>query len=353
MSKKRLYQAVTILLAVVCIVVIVMMYHRSGELERYEGSFMGSFDTVTTITGYAASQETFSQQMELLQEKLQHYHELYDIYNSYDGINNIKTINDAAGKEPVEVDEEIIKLLKLGKEMYETTNGQINIAYGSVLSVWHEYREQGMQDAENAKLPPKDLLEERAVHTDIEKLVIDEANSTVYLEDPEMSLDVGSIGKGYAVQRLSEYAKEIGMEHVLISVGGNVCAVGDKADGEPWRVGIENPDMESPESYVKAVDVADISIVTSGDYQRYYEVDGKRYCHIIDPDTGMPAEHFPSVSVMMKDSGMADALSTALFNMEYEEGLAFVESLPDVEAMWIMEDGGIRYSSGFKVDEEE
>ncbi len=101
------------------------------------------------------------------------------------------------------------------------------------------------------------------------------------------------------------------------------------------------------------MDIVGECLVTSGDYQRYYEVDGKRYCHIINPDTGMPSEYFPSVTVLAKDSGMADALSTSLFNMELEEGLAFVESIEDVEAMWIMEDGEIHCSSGFKVNEEE
>ena len=142
------------------------------------------------------------------------------------------------------------------------------------------------------------------------------------------------------------------MEHALISVGGNVCAVGGREDGTPWRVGVEDPDTESGQGYVAAVDLADASLVTSGDYQRYYEVDGKRYCHIIDPDTGMPAGQFPSVSVLAGDSGMADALSTALFNMSLEEGMDFVESLPDAEAMWVLRDGRIRCSSGFAAYEE-
>ena len=352
-NKKRQLQAAILILAAAFIAGIVMVQYKKQELKRYEGNFLGSFDTVTVITGYAGSQEEFSGWMGKLQEKLQHYHELFDIYHTYEGIPNMKTINDAAGRDAVKVDEEIIKLLKFGKDMYGKTEGQINIAYGSVLSLWHEYREEGMLDVKNATLPPEELLREREKHTDIEKLVIDEKASTVYLADEEMSLDVGSIGKGYAVQRLAEYAKEIGMEHVLISVGGNVCAIGSKADGQPWKVGVENPDMESSQSYLKTIDIADESVVTSGDYQRYYEVDGKRYCHIIDPDTGMPARHFPSVSVVTGDSGLADALSTALFNMEFEEGLSFVEMLPDVEAMWIMKDGGIRYSSGFKVNEKE
>ena len=94
------------------------------------------------------------------------------------------------------------------------------------------------------------------------------------------------------------------------------------------------------------------SVVTSGDYQRFYVVDGKRYCHIIDPDTGMPPEHFPLVSVLAEDSGLADAWSTALFNMEFQEGLALVESMPGLEALWILEDGGIRCSGGFGFHEE-
>ena len=173
----------------------------------------------------------------------------------------------------------------------------------------------------------------------------------IYLADPELSLDVGSIGKGYAVQRLAEYARELGMEHVLISVGGNVCAAGPKADGTSWLVGVENPDLNSDKPYVCSVEVSDQSLVTSGDYQRYYEVDGVQYCHIINPDTHMPPEFYSSVSVLAMDSGMADALSTALFNMEYDEGLSLVESLKDVEAMWIGKDGKIRCSSGFKINE--
>ncbi|MCI8484438.1 MAG: FAD:protein FMN transferase [Lachnospiraceae bacterium] len=352
MHVKKSYGAVVVLLAAVLVAGFLAAESKSNRMERYEVKFFDSFDTVTVITGYAKSQEEFQEQTELLQKKLKYYHELFDIYHAYEGINNIKTVNDAAGKEPVEVDREMIGLLKLGKEMYQETGGKINIAYGSVLSVWHEYREQGMADPKEAQLPPEELLRKQSEHTDISKVIIDEKASTVFLQDEDMSLDVGSIGKGYAVQRLAEYAEEIGMKHLLISVGGNVCAVGNKGDGEPWRVGIENPDLDSDQSYVGAVELTEGSIVTSGNYQRFYMVEGKRYCHIIDPDTGMPSEYFPSVSVMAEDSGKADALSTSLFNMEVQEGLALVESMPGVEALWIMEDGGVRCSSGFEFDEE-
>lgn len=347
-NMKRKYQAL-ILVIVAAVFAGLLFYQRKGQskIERYEAQFTDVFDTVTQIIGYAESEETFTEQISELKEQFDYYNQLYDIYHDYEGVNNIKTINDNAGKEPVTVAPEIIDLLKLGKEAYEKTNGEVNIAYGSVLRLWHDYRESGTQDPENAALPPMEELESRAVHTDIDNLIIDEEASTVYLADPEMSLDVGSIGKGYAVQQVAEYAKEHGMEHLLISGGGNICVVGAREDGEAWRVGIQNPDLSSEEAYVQRVQLQDMSIVTSGNYQRYYEVDGKQYCHIIDKDTMMPAEHMASVSVIMQDSGEADAMSTALFNMEYEEGKSFVESMEGVEAMWILNDGTIKYSSGF------
>lgn len=327
----------------------ILLWHgkNTTKTQRFEAQFTDVFDTVTNIVGYGESEEVFTGQVSELKEQFDYYNQLYDIYNDYDGVNNIKTINDNAGKEPVKVAPEIIELLKLGKEAYEKTNGQVNIAYGSVLSLWHDYREAGLNNPQKAELPSMEELEIRAAHTDINQLIIDEEASTVYLADSEMSLDVGSIGKGYAVQKVADYARAHDMKQLLISAGGNVCVVGTKEDGEGWNVGVQNPDLSSDMEYVQKVKLQDMSIVTSGNYQRYYEVDGKQYCHIIDPDTRMPAEHMASVSVIMKDSGQADAMSTALFNMDYEEGKTLVEAMEEIEAMWIFEDGSIRYSSGF------
>ena len=335
-----------ILIAAVLVGVLVYRY-ANPVMEQYTATFLDVFNTSTSIIGYAKEEETFTEEVKLLKEKLEYYHKLYDIYNDYEGINNIKTINDNAGIAPVEVDEEIINLLLLAKEMYDMTDGQMNVAMGSVLLIWHDYREAGVNHPENASLPSMEKLKEAALHTDIDQIIIDEEASTVYLTDPEMSIDVGSIGKGYAVERVAEYAKELGMEHILFSVGGNIRAVGTRYDKSSWRLGIQNPVLESEQSYVKRVEIKDMSLVTSGDYQRYYEVDGERYCHIIDPDTLMPANYFASVTVLTDDSGVADALSTSLFNMTMEEGLEFVNSLEGVEAVWVMHDGSLQYSENF------
>lgn len=320
--------------------------------KRYKASFLKLFDTVTEIVGFAESEEKFSEYSQMVYDYLYEYNRLYDIYNDYDGLNNLKTINDNAGVKPVKVDRKIIDLLLFSKEAYEMTNGKVNIEFGAVLSLWHEHRIAGLDDPSSATLPDYEELQKRALHTDISKMVIDEEASTVFLEDSEMSLDVGAIAKGYAVEKTAQAMKDAGFANGMISVGGNVKTLGSKFDenGEeaPWGVGIQNPDVNSSKTTLHILKLSDCSLVSSGVYERYYTVDGKQYHHIIDPETLMPAEYFVSVSIVCPDSGLADALSTAVFNMPYEEGVELVENLDDVEAMWVFHDGTKMYSSGFK-----
>ena len=323
----------------------------SKSEKRYEASFLELFDTVTTIVGYAESEEKFTEYSQMIYDYLNEYNKLYDIYNNYEGINNLKTINDNAGIAPVKVDSRIIDLLKFSKEAYELTDGKVNIAYGAVLSLWHEHREVGLDDPENATLPDFEDLQRRAQHTDISKLIIDEAASTVYLEDPEMSLDVGAIAKGYATEKTAQAMEKAGFVNGMISVGGNVRTIGSKLDkgkAVPWSVGIQNPDLNSAKKTLYILNVSEYSLVTSGIYERYYTVNGKNYHHIIDPKTLMPADHFVSVSIVCPDSGLADALSTAVFIMPYDDGIKLIEKLDDVEALWVYADGSMKYSSGFK-----
>jgi thiamine biosynthesis lipoprotein len=307
------------------------------------------FDTVTTIIGYSENKDDFSEFAQMIYDNLKELHELYDKYHDYEGINNIKTINDNAGIQPVKVDQRIIDMLLFSREAYELSGGRVNIAFGSVLEVWHDYREEGTEDPTVAKLPPMELLKEKSQHTDINKIIINEEESTVFLEDPEMSLDVGAIAKGYATERVAQIAIEKGYTNGLLSVGGNVRAIGSRAEKEKaWNVGIQNPDLESEDQYLYILNLEDLSLVSSGDYERYYTVDGKEYHHIIDPATLMPAEYFTAISIVTKDSGLADALSTSIYNMSYEEGLALIEDLPGTEALWVFKNGDMKYSSGFQ-----
>ena len=315
---------------------------QEKEKIQYTKTYMDVFDTVTTIIGREESEEVFQKNAEQIHAALLTYHQLFDIYNEYDGVANLKTVNDLAGKEAVVVDEKILDLLLLCKEEAELTNGAVNVALGSMLDLWHEARTEGIEDPENAKLPDRDALEEAMLHTDISKVIIDEEAKTVRFADEDLKLNVGAIAKGYATEKAIEGING----NYLLSVGGNVRVTGPKTDeGTPWIVGIQDPDKL--DSYCYKLAVTGGSVVTSGDYQRFYEVDGKRYPHIIDPETLMPAAYYRSVTVLCEDSGRADALSTALFNLPLEKGKELAKTA-GVEVLWIPVSGDVVMTDGME-----
>lgn len=314
----------------------------TSETKQYTATFLTLFDTVTTIVGRATSQEEFTATAQAIHDDLLEYHRLFDIYNDYEGLNNLKTVNDQAGIAPVVVDGRILDLLEDCKNYYDLTRGRVNVAMGSVLNLWHTARNDGIQNPADAHLPDADALAVAGAHSDPDCVVLDREQSTVFLRDPEMRLDVGAVAKGWSAQRVCENAPA----GLLISVGGNVCATGAKdANGTPWVVGIQDP--AGGDAYLHTLAVTKGSVVTSGDYQRTYTVDGKSYHHIIDPDTLYPGVLWRSVTVVCPDSGLADALSTALFLLPLEDGLELLEDL-DAEAMWVDDGAAIFYSPGFE-----
>ena len=345
--KKRKMLSALLLICILCSSI--LCTSCASSKEKYVTHSLDYFDTATTITGYESTEEEFDRVSGEILTQLGEYHQLFTIYHRFDGIENLCTVNGLQDgvHRTVKVDGRIIELLLYAKEMYWQTNGKINIAMGSVLSIWHDSRTAGWNEPWTAELPSMERLEEAARHTNIDDLIIDEEHSTVFLADPQMKLDVGAIAKGYAVEMVAQSLEEQGISGYVINVGGNVRTVGAKPDGEKWLAGIENPDPESEVAHVAYLQLAGESIVTSGSYQRYYAVEGKNYHHIIDPQTLMPAEGYLSVSVVCKNSAQGDALSTALFCMSPEEGYALVESLPDVEALWILSDETQRASEGF------
>ena len=236
---------------------------------QYTATFLSLFDTVTTIVGRAESEEAFRAITQEIHDELLEYHQLFDIYQEYPGMNNLKTVNDRAGVEPVVVDGRILALLQDCKTYYEQTNGMVNVAMGSVLRLWHEARTDSLNAPAHAWLPKPADLQAAADHMDLSCVELDEAASTVYIRDPQVRLDVGAIAKGWSVQQVGQNAPA----GLLISVGGNVFATGPKvSDGTPWVVGIQDPDGEGN---LHTVYVSGGSVVTSGDYQRNFAVDGQ------------------------------------------------------------------------------
>ena len=311
------------------------------EQKQYSATFLTVFDTVTTILGRDVSEAAFTEKAQAVHDELLRYHQLFDIYNEYEGLNNLKTVNDHPG-EAVSVDKAIVDMLLDCKAYYELTGGRVNAAMGSVLRLWHEAREDGLNDFANAYLPDGEALAQAAEHADWDDVLIDEEKLTVTIADPGLRLDVGAIAKGWSVQRAAETAPE----GLLISVGGNVCATGPKdSTGTPWVVGVQDPD--GGENYLHTLYLTKGSMVTSGDYQRAYMVDGELYHHIIDPDTLYPGSLWRAVTVVCPDSGLADALSTALFLLPMEEGQKLLDACEST-AMWVDAEGNMYYSEGFQ-----
>ena len=308
-------------------------------MQRYEATYWDVFDTVTTVTGYAAGQAEFDAAAREIHDALLEYHRLYNIYESYDGLRNLKTVNDQAWIGPVPVDERILSLLQFAQTAWTETGSRVNAAMGSVLALWHDAREQALEDPDRAALPDRSALEAAALHTDLSALELDLEAGTAFLTDPDTALDVGALAKGYAVEQVAAAAPD----HFLISVGGNVCTTGPKPDGTPWTVAVENPDGGD---FLKLLYAEDRSVVTSGDYQRYFELDGVRYHHIIDPDTLEPAAYWRSVTVVAESSAAADCLSTALFTLPQAEGQQLLDQW-GAEALWIGMDGAQVMSPGF------
>lgn len=299
----------------------------------------GYFDTVSYVYTYAGdSDEAFAKNTEEVFKILSKYHQLFDIYHEYSGVTNLCTINKNAGGEAMEVEPELIEFLLYAKELYTLTGGEMNIMMGSVLRLWHDARTLASEKPAEAYVPDMDKLTAAKALTDISFLEIDEEKCTVRITKSGASLDVGALGKGYATEKAAEYLEANGVTSYVLNIGGNIRIIGSKPDGTGWRTAITNP--HSDENYAMYLNIKDTSCVTSGDYERYYTVDGVRYHHIIDKDTLMPSDYFSSITVITADSGLADALSTALFSMSYEDGIALLEKIDEeVEVLWIEKDG--------------
>ncbi|MDR3238471.1 MAG: FAD:protein FMN transferase [Clostridiales bacterium] len=324
---------------------------KQSPFLKFQAEFYDLFDTVSVITGYAETESEFNRYAQIIYDRLKELNRLYDIYHDYPGIQNVKTINDNAGAQPVPVPQEIADLLRESIDYYESSGHTVNIALGPVLRLWHDYRTAGISDPATAAAPPMSDLARANQNTHIENVLIDLSAQTVFLRDKGMSLDVGAVAKGYAVKLAVADAVRAGMTSAIINIGGNVQSVGKPLGGarDQWGVGIQDPSKpaQGSENILDTIYINDMSVVTSGNYQRFYEVDGKIYSHIIDPERLMPAERYSAVTVAHPDAGVADMLSTALYILPLGDGQVLSKKY-GAEALWIMQDGSLEATEGYK-----
>lgn len=323
------------------------------ELKKYNTVYYEYLDTVSYFIAYTKNEEDFKKYKDIIEEDLKKYDQLYNSYDSYEGVNNIKTINENAGKEPVEVDSEIIDLLDYCKDFYNKSDGKINIAMGRLIKLWHNERDNAVSNPKEAKIPSKEALEEAAQYDDIEKIVVDKTKNTVYIDDPNIQMDVGAIAKGYTLKNIEKDLRDAGLKNAIVSVGGDDVIIGDnpsKDDGT-FRIAIEDPVKRNSNEYSSIINIKDTTVVTSGDYQRFFKVGDKIYHHIIDPETMYPSQYFKSVSVVHDDIALADALSTYLFTVDLEEGKKIAAEY-GAEVFWIDNDLNEYRTEGYEKIEE-
>ncbi|MCL2856407.1 MAG: FAD:protein FMN transferase [Oscillospiraceae bacterium] len=321
----------------------------SPSYHRFQAQIIGPFDTVTVFIGYAQSPAAFDRYSALVFERLEYLHQLYDIFGGYGDLNNLHTINAQAGIFPVGVSQEIVDMLTVAREAYDLTGGQTNAALGPVLRIWHDYRAQALAEPNVAQLPSLSALEEAAAHISMADVVIDAEKMTVFLRHQDMSLDVGSVAKGYAAGLAMDAATQAGLESALLNVGGHVVAVGSPHGRDHWNVAIQNPeaDLDGASPAVDTIYLTDATVSISGVHQRFYVVDEQTFGHIIDPSTLMPANLYKQVAVIHPSSWLADVLSTALFILPQAEGAELVAAA-GAEALWIDLEGNWFATPGYQ-----
>lgn len=247
----------------------------------------------------------------------------------------VGAINGAAGKEPVAVSPETAAVIEKALAYSSISAGAFDPTIAPLLERW------GFQGGEHRVPDPEELEEARAA---VDYSLVEVGGGKVFLPRSGMALDLGGIAKGYIVDRGLDLLAQSGVEHALINAGGDVGILGPKADGSSWRIGIKHPRSSEIIAVIPWGERG--AVVTSGDYERFFEEDGVRYHHILDPRTGRPASSLLSVTVVAPTAMEADALSTALFVLGPQRGLALVESLPEVEAVLITPQMELLISSG-------
>lgn len=318
--------------------------------QKYSYSFFNTFDTIVTLIGYNKDKADFDKLAAEVEERFIRYHQCFDQYHAYEGINNLYTLNHEASKAPVKVPTELYQIIRYCKDVQPFLHNTTNIAMGSVLSLWHDAREISENDPAKAHIPAEDELKAASLHTDMKQVILNDQEQTVFYADPALQLDLGAIAKGYAVELAAQYMLTTDMPSFIINAGGNVRTGHPPMDGRKgWGVAVQDPEgvlKGDQNKIIESLYLSDLSVVTSGDYQRYYTVDGVHYHHIISPQTLMPASFMRSVTIVTQDSGLADLLSTTLYLMTYEQGLELISRMDGVDALWVLNDMTVKMTDG-------
>lgn len=253
----------------------------------------------------------------------------------------INKINEKSGLEPVKVSSLTFNIIEKSLEYSRLSNGNFDITIGPLVKLW------GI-GSDTAKLPDTNELLETIKTINFENIILDSKNNTVFLREKNMILDLGAIAKGYITDVISDILIAEGVTKAIIDLGGNIFALGEKSKDENWKIGIQHP-FENRGSPLGTINISNKSIVTSGIYERYLEINNTRYHHILNPKTGYPYDNnLASVTIVSSKSIDGDALSTSTFGMGISDGLNLIESLDGIEGIFVTKSKEIFLSKGLK-----
>jgi len=294
------------------------------------------FDTLVTVKIYDG------------QPTAAHFQEIEQIMKTIDKQMNrnredseLSEVNRQSGKQAVAVSEQTFHVVRTALNYAASSKGKFDPTVGPLVDLWGIGKE-------GAKRPAQAAIDQTLGLISYEKVELNEAGRTIRLAMPGMELDLGAIAKGYAADRIAAYLKEAGFTSAIIDLGGNILAMGRKPGGELWSIGVQNP-LEPRGAHIGIIKADNQTIVTSGIYERYFIENGEHYHHIMDPDRGYPVRNgLVGVTIVTDRSEDADALSTTLFSLGLEEGMRFVESRPNTDALFITDSNKVYVTSGLK-----
>jgi thiamine biosynthesis lipoprotein len=313
-----------------------LQYFRRSH-EYVSDQFL--MDTLISIKVYGKDPETLRKAVDAAYAEMRRIAELSDGFPqpgtaAFNG-SDVCRINAQAGRQPVRVDGDILAMLLLAKKYNELSEGAIDVTVGPLMDLW------GFAE-DTPRVPPPDRIRAALALVDSKDLLLNERERTAFLRRAGMKLDMGAVAKGYATEKALQVLKNHGITQALLDAGGNIRVLGRNTFNAPWRIGIKDP--RKSDAIAAILPLEDASAVTSGDYYRFFESGGKRYHHILDPRSGYPADRHMSVTVVTKDAGLADILSTVFFVLPPEKSLEMAEKMAGVELFLISADGRIRHT---------
>lgn len=291
-------------------------------------------DTIVEITAYGPGAET------AVKASFAELKRLHDITNNFDPASQVSRINQAAGRDKVKVDPDLIAMMQRANELADKLEGTFDVTVGPLTDLWGIGRKGDF-------VPSSEDIDKVLPLVNYRLVAIDATAGTVYLPKEGMKLDLGGIAKGYAVDKAIDVLKNHGIVSALVNAGGDVRVIGRRPDGNPWRIGVQHPRKADAIIAKLALTEWD-TMETSGDYQRYIMKDGVRYSHVLDPRTGRQPRQLVSVTMAVNNSADGDIFSTALLILGPERGLKLLRQFPGVEAIMVAADGRVIVSPGLE-----